>query len=407
MTLPFHPRPDDPDADHLNTLLDAMRSGTRAPDAASPESTEAAGLADAEDQLRGLVHRADAPAAAYLDRHPLQNRWESIMSTAFPAEAPNTATGEAFAPSAPVSNRRRRAVTPQPPHRLNAWLSAAIVAVMLLGTIGGAWWLGPGSNGSDDNGLTRLAAVTQDDSTPAAIWPEPLTPDEAPWVAAISPEEYSRDSLSQDSYAAIMTTVPDLSARSPFVIGPAEPSLALEATLVTRSYVACGNDIRSRAYESPTRLFYASATVDNRDTIDAYARQRAEAREKLQAAYGGSSPDDFHVMLPGVLPEAADAFRDDPQSQLRPYYDVRFDPAYVLEMEKGQLAVPAMWISWEGDPFYAQADVLSPPDPTVVYVYVLIEINSEWFVDDMIDICIGTCDLPATPQASPVSTQGD
>jgi hypothetical protein len=406
MTLPFHPRPDDPDADHLNSLLDAMRSGTRAPDAASAESTEAADLANAADQLRGLARRADAPAAAYLDRHPLQNRWEDIMSTAFPVAPQHAEDEKSFTSSAPVSNRTQSLIATQPAHRLNAWRSAAIVAMLLIGTIGGAWWLGPGSNGPSDD-RTRLAAVTQDDSTPAATWTEPLTPDEAPWVAAISPEECSRDSLSQDLYAAIMTTVPDLSGRSPFVIGPAEPSLALEATLVTRSYVACGNDIRSRAYESPTRLFYASATVDNRDTIDAYARQRAEAREELQAAYGGSSPDDFHVMLPGVLPESADAFRDDPQSQLRPYYDVRFDPAYILEMEKGRLAVPAMWISWEGDPFYAQADVLSPPDPTVVHVYVLIEINSEWFVDDMIDICIGTCDLPATPQASPVSTQGD
>src|SRR5690606_9517344 len=79
MTVPFEPRPNDPDADHLNALLDAMRSGTRAPDAASMESPQAADLADAADQLRGLVRRADAPAAAYLNDHPLQNQWEDIM----------------------------------------------------------------------------------------------------------------------------------------------------------------------------------------------------------------------------------------------------------------------------------------------------------------------------------------
>jgi hypothetical protein len=62
--------------------------------------------------------------------------------------------------------------TPPPPNRLNGWLSAAIVALMLLGTAGGAWWLGPGAGGPSDEGLTRLAAVTQDDATTSA--PAPL-----------------------------------------------------------------------------------------------------------------------------------------------------------------------------------------------------------------------------------------
>lgn len=180
MTLPFRPHPDDPDADHLNTLLDAMCSGTRARGAASPDTDEAVALAYAADKLRELVRRVDVPAAAYLDRHPLQNHWEDIMNAAFPASPAQVETSEMYAPPAPVSNRVRRATIPPAPHRLNAWLSAAIVAVLLLGTIGGARWRGVDHLDPGSNGRVRLAAITENAGTPIA------TPSGGEWWTAWS-----------------------------------------------------------------------------------------------------------------------------------------------------------------------------------------------------------------------------
>lgn len=74
----------------------------------------------------------------------------------------------AFQASLPVSNRTRRAAVKTPPHRLNAWLSAAIVAMLLLGSAGSAWWFGAGRGDPRDEDHVRLAAITENAGTPIA-----------------------------------------------------------------------------------------------------------------------------------------------------------------------------------------------------------------------------------------------
>jgi hypothetical protein len=423
MTLPFHPRPDDPDADRLNTFLDAMRSGVRAPDAASSESTEAAALAGAAGQLRGLVRRADAPAAAYLDDHPLQNRWESIMSTAFPAEAPNTVTGEAFAPSAPVSNRRRRAVMPQPPPRLNAWHSAAIVAVMLLGTIGGAWWLGPGGSGPTGD-RTRLAAVTQDDSTPDAIWPEPLTPEEAPWVAAIEPEECDIEPLPYEDYAKAVTTDPGgIPDRSYEIVGPADPEDSQAAVGVLRGWMACGdlsNADQVRAYSTSDLLFFQNYTTDNAAYQEEIDRVRAEVEQ--QWTLWAIEQDLYPIaMVDGVVPPdaALDMWEysrivlesDGGPTVPRTFYEARFNPDDAVLLRDGRLMLPTTYVYFADDPWVG-AYGFSPEPNMKTAAVVMKQVDGEWKIDESaIWICIGECaDVLAgtgTPVASPDATPVD
>lgn len=424
MTLPFHPRPDDPDADHLNTHLDATRSGTRAPDLASSESTEAATFANAADQFRGLARRADAPAAAYLDRHPLQNRWEDILSTAFPATAEDLVDGEAFAPSPPVSNRTRRAITPQPPNRLNAWLSAAIVAVMLLGTIGGAWWLGPGGNGPSEDSRTRLAAITDDDSTPEAIWPQPLSPETDPWVAAIEPEECDIEPMPYEEYAEAVTTDPGgIPERSYEIVGPADPGDAQAAVDAVRGWMACG-DLgyidRVRAYSTTDFLFFLNFTAVNatyREELDVmrdnvvrqWSLWAQETALYPMAIVDGVEPPEQAVKIwefsQGLL-EGEETYISPTQTPII-YFEPRYDPNEGVMLADGRMMIPATYVYWADDPWVQEYGFSSEPNMSTAAV-VLKEVDGEWRIDESaIWICIGECEDVSVGTATPIATPVD
>lgn len=418
MTVPFHPRPNDPDPDHLNKLLDAMRSGTRAPDAASPETPEAAALADAAGQLRGLVRRADAPAAAWLDDHPLHNRWEDIMSTAFPAAPPAAATSEAFAPSAPVSNRTRKMAGPPAENRLNAWLSAAIVALMLLGTVGGAWWLGPGDNGPSDDGRTRLAAVTRDEATPEPVWPTPLTPEEAPWIAAITPDQCTSEPMSYEEYAKAKTTDPGMPDRSYGIVGPATPEEAQEAVTVLRGWLACGdtgNESYVRPFYTDEFIFFQDFTVDNAPYRDDLDRTRAEVER--QWTIWAEQTDLFPIsVIEGVEPpdraretwqygqsvldgEITDVVMFDSVT----YFEPRFDPADAVMLEDGRIMIPTRYVYWAEDPWIQEYGFSSEPNVRTAAV-ILENVDGEWKIDESaIWICVGECDDVFTGTATPVA----
>lgn len=428
MTLPFHPRPDNPDADHLNTLLDDMRSGTGAPDAAPAESTGAAALADAADQLRGLGRRADAPAAAYLDHHPLQNRWEDIMSTAFPAATSRDVTGETLAPSAPVSNRTRNAVMPRQPHRLNAWLSAAIVALMLLGTVGGAWWLGPGGDGPNEDSRIRLAAVTQGDSTPAAIWPEPLTPETAPWVAAITPDECDIEPMPYEDYAKAVTTDPGgIPDRSYEIVGPAAPDDAQAAVKVLRGWKACGDlddADRIRAYVTTDFLFFLNFTSGNSPYREEMDRIRADVERRWTlwandtglfplAIVEGVDPPERALEIWTFSKSVLEGTNKVPPSEFDPlvYYEARFNPDDAVMLADGRLMVPTTYVYWANDPWIQEYGLSSEPTMRTAAA-ILKQVDGEWRIDESaIWICIGGCEDvlggTATPVASPIATPVD
>ncbi len=421
MTVPFEPRPNDPDADHLNTLLDAMRSGSRAPDAASPESHEAAALADAVDQFRGLVRRADAPAAAYLDDHLLQNRWEDIMMTAFPTAPPADATAWSLTPAVPVSNRTRRASAPPIPNRLNAWLSAAIVALMLLGTVGGAWWLGPGGSGPSDDGRTRLAAVTQTESSPEAIWPTPLSPEEAPWIAAITPDECTAEPMSQEEYAKAITTDPDgILDHSYEVVGPAEREVAAEAVATTRGLEACmnaGQLPQARAYQTTDNLFFNSgSTTSNAPYSEEIIKSRLAVGKEASAYLSTADPSDFTVVVSGIEPSssvyeeiwnASRELLEGPNPAFDPfllYFEHRFNPENALMMSDGRILIPATRLLWEDDPMVQAYGV---PDQEIFTseAVILEKLDCQWLVDETnIWICVGECDAYWTQMSGETTT---
>lgn len=368
MTVPFEPRPNDPDADHLNALLDAMRSGSRAPDAASTESPQAADLADAAGQLRGLVRRADAPAAAYLVDHPLQNRWEDIMSTAFPAAPPAAASGQSLTPSAPVSNRTRKLTAPPVGNRLNAWLSAAIVALMLLGTIGGAWWLGPGGSGPSNDGRTRLAAVTQDDATPEA---------EADFLSFIDPLEcQSTAPMGITAYQEMIAE--DRGIPEPEYGPVTEPNErdAMDAARVAREVEACqyfGPSVPVLRTES---LMWREGKYGPSGYGGARYEERTDNARVVSNVLGEMTPDDLW-------------HRTDQEPPLNVGGTLQvFMPEHAVQFEDGRIGIPASFLIPEDDATWPD----SPPDWLFVWFSVLSNESGEWLLDDQLHICVGACD---------------
>jgi hypothetical protein len=317
---------------------------------------------------------------------------------------------------------------PSPRNRLDIWLSAAIVAVMLLGMAGGAWWLGPGRGGPSDDAPVRLVAVTPDDGTPTAIWLEPLTPEEAPWTAAISPDECAAEPMSYEEYATLKTTDPGPPQGSYEIIGVPDRADAEAVVTVLRAWLACSDthDVATiRAYHTSEYIFFSDFTVDNVPYRDELDRRRADAdREWTRWA----RTSDLYPMsvVEGIAPPAeaieifefAQAVLDGEETYISSwqtpttYFERRFDPADAVLLADGRIMIPTRYIYWADDPWMQEHGF--SPSPTVVTTAMILErVEGEWKIDESpISLCIGECDgwpgegTPA-PGATPVATPED
>jgi hypothetical protein len=178
VTTRSFPGSHDPDADHLNTLLDAMRSGVRAPEHAATGG-EASDLAAAADQFRALDERGRFAAGASDAR--FDSIWEDMMS-AHATTAPATISGAASGRSTGAGQRVHPVPPPMKISRMQSFLSAAIVAIMIAGLVSAAWNLRSG--GGDDPGPSARLAATVLDGTPEAT---PGAEDD--WWTWTTPEE--------------------------------------------------------------------------------------------------------------------------------------------------------------------------------------------------------------------------
>lgn len=399
--------------DALNHYLDECVSAPR-PDACATDL--APGLRDDVDRFIDLAQRASM-VSTNLRRPPMN----TIVSTNSVLPASKRTD-----PHHPLAKRMNTPTSLAPRDRLNIWLSAALVALMFLGLAGGAWWLGPGRGSPSDDAPLRVAALTPDEGTPTANWPEPLTPDEAPWITAISPEECTVEPMSYEEYATAKTTDPGPPQGSYEIIGVPEPAGAQAVVTVLRAWLACAdtNNISAiRAYSTNDFIFFSDFTADNAPYRAELDRRRADAQRQWSQWARTNDLDPISV-VEGIEPPAeaieifafAQAVLDGEETYISPdqrpitYFEARFDPADAVLLADERIMIPTHYIYWADDPWVQEHGF--SPDPNMQVMAVILEnVDGEWKIDESsISQCLGECDavlasgtpaLDATPVATP------
>lgn len=309
-----------------------------------------------------------------------------------------------------------------PRRALNTWLSAAIVSLMLLGIVGGAWWFGPGHGAPSDDELLRLAALTSDESTPKAIWPEPLTPDEAPWIAMISPDECTAEPLPYSAYTEAKTTNPGPPTGSWEIVGVPDPEDAQEVVVVLRSWLACG-DAGDRgqihSFYSDEYLFYllSDFSIDNapyREELDQHLLEAQQQWTRWASDIGlypisvidGIAPPDeameIYAFAEAVL-KGDETYN--PTEETITYMEARYDPLDAVLLADGRIMIPTRYVYWAEDPWGQHYGFSAGPNMQTAAM-VLEQIDGEWKIDEPLTwICFGECEeSPGETLATPVAT---
>jgi hypothetical protein len=294
--------------------------------------------------------------------------------------------------------------------------------------VGSAWWFGPRDGGPSDDPPLRLAALTPVEGTPAAVWPEPLTPDEAPWIAPISPDECAAEPLTWEAYATAKTTDPGPPQGSYEIVGVPDPADAQAVVTVLRAWIACAdrNDTFAlRAYYTDEFIFFSDFTMDNAPYRDELDRRRAEANRlwsrwatdidlyPLTVVDGITPPEEaveIFRFAQGVL-EGTETYISQGQTPTT-YFEPRFDPADAVLLADGRIMIPTRYIYWQEDPWLQEYGLSTEPTLTTSPI-VLENVDGEWKIDESFFlVCIGECDeaswgTMATPGATPVHKPKD
>jgi hypothetical protein len=299
-----------------------------------------------------------------------------------------------------------------PVRMLNTWVSAGIVFLMLLGTVGGAWWFGPGQQEEEP---LRLAAISDDESTPMAIWPEPLSPEEAPWIASISPEECTAEPMPYTDYAAAKTTDPGPPDGSYEIVGVPDPADAQEVVTTLRGWLACGDlgqTTRIRSYYTDELLFFSDFSAPYREELEKW---RADAQREWTAWAHEIGLYPLSI-VEGVEPpeqaveiyKFAQAVLDGEETYISPeetpitYFEARFNPEDAMLLADGRIMIPTRYGYWAEDPWGQRYGFALEPNMQSRAI-VLEQVDGQWKIDDSLTwICFGVCEnMPATPVATP------
>lgn len=312
------------------------------------------------------------------------------------------------------------------------WVSVAVVVLLLLGTVGGAWWFGPGRGGDDP---IQLAALVNDEGTPEAFWPDPLNPVDDPWVAAILPEECTAEPMPYEEFAAAKTTDPGPPTGSFEVVGVpnAEDAEAVVKTL--RGWTACyetGNPGKIRAYVTDEYLFFSDVSVDNQKyqgVLEARIVESGRAFtewaritdyfpmsiiEGVEPPTGAAESFSFAQELldagtgvPIESPRGGMVYSD--QGVPNVFFEGRFSPEDAVLLADDRIMVPLRYVYWAEDPWF-QAYGLSTQPNLIITSMVLENVGGEWLIDEAVhNVCIGACQgvfegAGATPTMQPVAT---
>lgn len=289
--------------------------------------------------------------------------------------------------SAPTSNRtqRSREVT----RSLPRWLTfVAIAAAALIAFTGLFRWSLP--DGDDHDGFFGVAsAIPTVEATPLANGETPA------WMMPITAEECPRDELQKVNAtvnpSAIWYTEADYATVSEDVVyGPFRQADSEAANAVVsrlRQFYACRPpEFPNQALQiSSPRYEYETRTTAGRMALAKRAPERLQAAKDLSAFYEtelGLTPQNLMIHEPN--PELA--------AQSYSYIDGGinnlYDPHNVVELADGrQVAMLSLVGYGETFPYdIASESAYVPP------VLLMTEINGQWYVDEVLRLCLGDCD---------------
>jgi len=409
---PFHPS----DADRLNSMLDALVSGKRAPDAAASDL-------DAYAATHRLVSgEAVADASGTPSEDTIDDIWRTIMQV--PATVP--ASTEGFrTPMSARQKARHNAIPGQPrPSRFQSLVSIAAVAAMLIVLIGSAW-IGRGGNGPESQGPGRYAAIPLESGTPETTgWTAEAPLTDGRWITPITRADCDAEPMQTGEYVDILRGELVVSERSYEMTGPPSPEQLGEVIPSVRHYTAC-------VVTAPPPFTDHDDTAARSLSTDAYLQETGNPIAREQAAdYRMSEPayaelemhfeSLFHSAYITVLESEApqvvkDAWQqrasmdagtvDGDQALVHnhalPLGAIIYNPALAVGLADGRVAVPQSLLIWEDDPDFALLDFWTG---VPIIVYILAEEDGQWRVDEAVEVCSGNCDVPGDLATTPEGT---
>ena len=302
--------------------------------------------------------------------------------------------------AAPVSNRTRRQMqaADKTPGRSYGWLSAVIVAGLMISMIGSSWLNREPGNPHDNLAFAPGTAETiVDDGTP---WTQPVSFKECPEDAerhVYDPENPGDTMYSQEDYDQVS------SERSYEIVGSAAPEDADAVVTRMRETQACIYEGKSTLTWT-ARFEYENRTTAGRESVDATADKRAE---------GSESVSDWLKTELGLTYQDLIVYQDPDELTLDGTESVvnstLFNPDMVVEFADGRIGIAPNIVTYE--PISQQWDVDSV-EGTKVYVTIFVYQDGEWMLDENLPVCIGDCsDLPEgtpmsgfDPYATPIAT---
>lgn len=366
--------------DDLNTLLDALVSGKRAPDA------NGASDPDAFAAVHRLVSGDAAAVSAPPSEHTLDTIWRNVMQAH--VVAPGAEPG--FGPPQSARQRARvRAVPERPrPSRFQTLVSMAAVAAMLIVLIGAAW-MGRGGGSPEPSGTERYAAqplVTGTPDFPASIW---FTP--------VMPEDCVAERMDREEYFDIMRTGPTPAPRAYLPVTPAESDVAIEVATAGRIREACliyGDMDQWRTLETPSALY--ARTAGQTDV----SPNEAEDIRQLSNHLPIVPFDELFTYTQERMPEELATLMEG--TNLAQVETTTYLPDYAYQLADNRIAVATGSIFWANpEDEHFKVWVEEDPDTQATTYGVFASVDGQWLYDQSVTVCVGDCsDVLATPEST-------
>jgi hypothetical protein len=243
--------------------------------------------------------------------------------------------------------------------------------------------------------------------------PNPAPVADVEWLSWVTPQECTAEPMTTEEYAEVMREEPDISGRSYEVVGPADPTTAADAAMAARAQLSCvayGNADEARSLQTDAYTFFQSASAS-----------RTTTNEELQEQMFLHSMDlslQFPTMEAGAMvmtideephPDLIRSWREQGVPAGGGFFHPAYDPAQVMSLADGRVAIPATLLWWRLDGPDGMPVTNGEPIPTQLAV--MQQVDGQWKVDEMLNLCyaeecvamweqMGLLPI-ATPMASP------
>ncbi|MCA9833089.1 MAG: hypothetical protein KC435_04035 [Thermomicrobiales bacterium] len=262
----------------------------------------------------------------------------------------------------------------------------AVAAAAIIALTGLFRWSLP--DGNDNDGFFGVASAIP------TVQATPLAGEQVPaWMLPITAAECPVDELQSVNAtvnpSSIWYTEEDYATVSEEVVyGPFRQADAGDADAVVnrvRQFYACSLPVypnQTLQISSP-RFEYEKRTTSGRMALAERAPERLEAAKELSAFYEtelGLTPQTMMIHEPNS-DLAAQSYVDGGINNLN-------DPRNVVELADGRMAVMLSLVGY-GETF--PYDISNEPT-YVPPVFLMIEIDGQWYVDETLQLCLGDCD---------------